>query len=370
MRAPAPRTAEAEPPATAAAPAAARAPRRGATDPVKSLLHRHRELVEQAVDPLEIAAGLEVHGVTDRTAARFRHRDVFSLAEELYARVPRGEAPAGTAPAVPAEPVSHWAGLVLAPGAVALVAGGGLVLTHGPARLAVGVVAALALGAALLAAVRRGPLRAAPARGSRAAALWTVWLLAYALGGDGLLAALAAGGPDEPWPLAPAPLLVLAVSVAPAAWCARLFAVRARRRLAASRGLDDFAYGVRPLLLAAVGLHLAVLTALTAAAGAPYAAVALGALLLLARLLAVHGRARAAAAGLAAAGAAEALALASVLAARLPGLDPLAVPVRAALATGGPGAVPALVCGAAALGLLAHAAVALCRASAHADATA
>lgn len=55
-------------------------------------MHRHRELCERAVDPLEIAAGLEAHGVTDRTAARFRHRDVFSLAEELYARVPRGEA--------------------------------------------------------------------------------------------------------------------------------------------------------------------------------------------------------------------------------------------------------------------------------------
>ncbi|THA77282.1 hypothetical protein E6R61_38460, partial [Streptomyces sp. LRa12] len=62
---------------------------------MKGLLHRHRELCERAVDPLEIAAGLEAHGVTDRTAARFRHRDVFSLAEEMYARVPRdGDAPA------------------------------------------------------------------------------------------------------------------------------------------------------------------------------------------------------------------------------------------------------------------------------------
>ncbi|EFH31053.1 LOW QUALITY PROTEIN: integral membrane protein, partial [Streptomyces pristinaespiralis ATCC 25486] len=54
-------------------------------------MHRHRELCEQAVDPLEIAAGLEAHGVTNRTAARFRHRDVFALAEEMYARVPRGK---------------------------------------------------------------------------------------------------------------------------------------------------------------------------------------------------------------------------------------------------------------------------------------
>ena len=59
---------------------AASTPRRGAADPVKALMHRHRELCERAVDPLEIAAGLEAHGITDRTAARFRHRDVFSLA--------------------------------------------------------------------------------------------------------------------------------------------------------------------------------------------------------------------------------------------------------------------------------------------------
>ena len=65
---------------------------RGAADPVKALMHRHRDLCERAVDPLEIAAGLEAHGVTDRTAARFRHRDVFSLAEEMYARVPRATA--------------------------------------------------------------------------------------------------------------------------------------------------------------------------------------------------------------------------------------------------------------------------------------
>ncbi|WOX22194.1 hypothetical protein [Streptomyces solicathayae] len=351
--------------ATSPGPAA---PRRGNGDPVKALLHRHRELVEGAVDPLEIAAGLEIHGVTDRTAARFRHRDVFSLAEELYARVPRGGEPPRPAAAPPAEPVAAWAGLVLAPGAVALVAAGGLALTEGPARLGVGVAAVLALAAAGVAAVRRGPLRAAPGRPARSTVLWTLWLLGYAVAGDGLLQALVGGGPDALWPLAPAPLLVLALSVAPAAWCARLFSGRARRRLAASRGLDDFATGVRPLLLAAVGLQLLALTALSAAAGAPYGTVALGVLLLIARLLTVHGRPEAAAAALGAACAAEALALASVLAGRLPGLHPLAAPVRAVVDAWGPAAVPALVCGTAALALLAHATVALSRASAHADA--
>ncbi len=57
-------------------------------DPVRRLLHQHRELCERAVDPWEIAAGLEARGVGDRSAARYRHRDVFSLAEELYARTP------------------------------------------------------------------------------------------------------------------------------------------------------------------------------------------------------------------------------------------------------------------------------------------
>ncbi|NEC37926.1 hypothetical protein G3I66_32825, partial [Streptomyces rubrogriseus] len=83
---------------------------------MKGLLHRHRELCERAVDPLEIAAGLEAHGVTDRTAARFRHRDVFSLAEEMYARVPRdGDTPARPEEGPAPRPVGpRAAGFVLA----------------------------------------------------------------------------------------------------------------------------------------------------------------------------------------------------------------------------------------------------------------
>ncbi|TGZ03167.1 hypothetical protein E5Z02_27380, partial [Streptomyces rhizosphaericola] len=76
--------------------------RRGTADPVKSLMHHHRALCERAVSPLEIAAGLEAHGLTDRTAARYRHRDVFALAEELYARTPAG--PAEAPPPVAAAP--------------------------------------------------------------------------------------------------------------------------------------------------------------------------------------------------------------------------------------------------------------------------
>ncbi len=360
--APSAASAEAQAPRTAPASRA----RRGNADPVKVLMHRHQELCARAVDPLEIAAGLEAQGFTDRTAARFRHRDVFSLAEELYARVPRGSATAP--PTVPAPPRSDaWVLAVLTPGAAAALTGIGLAVTHGPLRLAVGTAGALLLAGALLFAVRRGPLRAPRGATPPAARLWTLWLLAYAVAGDGLLTQVLSGGPDGPWDLAPGPLLGLALAVAPAAWCARLFANRARRRIADSRGLADFAAGVRPLLLGTVTLQLLALTVLLGLTGFSSGALALGALLLFARLLTVHGFPETAAAALAAASAAEALALASVFAARVPapGFDALAAPVRAAVDTWGPGAVPTLVCGAAALGLLAHATGSLVRASAH-----
>ncbi|MGA5192086.1 hypothetical protein [Streptomyces exfoliatus] len=350
---------------TAAAAPASRA-RRGNADPVKVLMHRHQELCARAVDPLEIAAGLEAQGFTDRTAARFRHRDVFSLAEELYARVPRGSDTAP--PTVPAAPRSDaWVLAVLTPGAAAALTGIGLAVTHGPLRFAVGTAGALLLAGALLFAVRRGPLRAPDGANPPAARLWTLWLLAYAVAGDGLLTQVLSGGPDGPWGLAPGPLLGLALAIAPAAWCARLFANRARRRIADSRGLADFAAGVRPLFLGTVTLQLLALTVLLGLTGFSSGALALGALLLFARLLTVHGFPETAAAALAAASAAEALALASVFAARVPapGFDALAAPVRAVVDTWGPGAVPTLVCGAAALGLLAHATGSLVRASAH-----
>ncbi|MFE0649762.1 hypothetical protein ACFVZH_14360 [Streptomyces sp. NPDC059534] len=358
--------AAARPDARAAAPAAPR-PRRGNADPVKVLMHRHRELCERAVDPLEIAAGLEAQGFTDRTAARFRHRDVFSLAEELYARVPRGYSRTAP-PAEPEPPRAPWALAVLAPGAVAGLAGLALTFTYGSLRVAVGAAAVPALGGALLLAVRQGPFRVPGGGTVPAARLWTFWLLAYAVAGDGLLTQVLSGGPDGVWDLTPAPLLGLALAVAPAAWCAHHFARRARRRIADSRGLADFAAATRPLLLGTVALQLLALTALLALTGFSPGALALGALLLLARLLTVHGFPETAAAALAAASAAEALALASVLAARvpLPGFDGIAAPVRAVVDAWGTGAVPTLVCGAAALGLLAHATGALARASAHA----
>ncbi|WP_306806570.1 hypothetical protein [Streptomyces sp. DH12] len=374
-------------------------------------MHRHRELCERAVDPLEIAAGLEAHGVTDRTAARFRHRDVFSLAEELYARVPRdmSHGPAASPPgaadraATDAEadtrgvdragsrggaeragrPRTRRAGQVgrvlatLLPAAVCGAALAGRAVTTGRPQLAVTLAGALGLAVALAHCARRGPLRT-PGRAPLTASAATTLLLLYAVYGDGLLDQLVAGSPDGPWPALPAPLtaplLALALAVPPAAGCARLFAVRARRRLAGSRGLDDFTARARPLFLAVVTLYAAALTGLLvltrlvpgASPGPLAPALALGTLLFLARLLAVHGFAPAGATALGAACAAQYLACAAVLAGRLPGLDPVAAPVRAAVETWGPASVPALACGGAATALLAYASTVLTRASAHA----
>ncbi|GGP88521.1 hypothetical protein [Streptomyces roseolilacinus] len=356
---------------------------RSPADPVKALLHRHRELCRRAVDPLEIAAGLEAHGVTDRTAARFRHRDVFSLAEELYARAPRdGElGPALAASAPPADPEGRRSrrgrgGRVLTallPGGVCALALAAHAHASGPPLLAVTAAGAAGLTAALVLAVRRGPLRA---RGHTplAAHAATALLVLYATYGDGFLDQLLGGGPAGPWPPATAPLLALALAVVPAAACARLFAVRARRRLAGSRDLDDFTARARPLFLAVAALHLAALTGLLAAVrlvpgtrpGALAPAAALGMLLFLARLLAVHGLPHAGATALVTTAAAEVLACLTVLVGRLPGCAPVAAPVRRAVETWGTAAVPGVLCGAAALGLLAYAAAVLARASAHA----
>ncbi|MER6457150.1 hypothetical protein ABT270_31765 [Streptomyces sp900105245] len=362
--------------------------RRGVVDPVKTLLHRHRELCERAVDPLEIAAGLEAHGVTDRTAARFRHRDVFSLAEELYARVPRDGDPPQEPEPLPAPRVrAGWVLLTVLPGALGAATVAALRLTHGHTRPLVALAGVLAAALAIRAALRHGPLAdrsgTSSWRTASAARVWTLWLLGYALLGDGLLHAVLTGGPDSaptgapdgPWPTATAPALALLLACAPAAWCAHLLTAGARRRLAGSRGLEDFSSAAKPLLLGTFALFLGALTALLLLCGTtlrepvPYPrSVALGALLLLARLLTVHRHRHAPVLALGAAAAVEAVALALPTAARLPGCAFLATPMRTLVDAGGPAAVPALACGTAALALLLHAVRTLTQASAHAPA--
>ncbi|MEW9516728.1 hypothetical protein [Streptomyces tubercidicus] len=362
---------------------AARPLRRGPADPVRTLMHRHQELCARAVDALEIAAGLEAHGVTDRTAARFRHRDVFSLAEELYARVPRA-APdavpgAGPPPAPARRSRTVCAALQLLPGAVcvAAVAAVASVPAEPPAvRTAVGASGLALLALAVRLGVRSGPLRPRHGSGPRTAVLWTGWTAGYAVYGDWLLGQLLAGGPDllhAAPQAAVAPAVALAFALAPAAVCAHWFTVRGRRVLAASRGLGELAARVRPLLLAVTLLFLGALVALllgtrAVLGGDPLtsgAAAALGVLLFLARLLAVHGFPEAATAGLASAAVLETLAPALVLIARLPGVPPLGAPVEALATTAGPAVVPAVACTAAALGLLVYGLRVLTGASAH-----
>ncbi|MGW1190676.1 hypothetical protein [Streptomyces sp. NPDC002559] len=357
--------------------------RRGTADPVKSLMHRHRQLCERAVDPLEIAAGLEAHGVTDRVAARYRHRDVFSLAEELFARMPGAVTEPATGPGAPerdARTRAAWSLRALLPGAVCAATVGVLDLTEGTlgggARLAVALAGALLALTGLALALRDGPLRAG-GRSPVTARLYGCWLLGYVLYGEPLLDQVLSGGPEGPWEITPAPLLGLALSLAPAAWSAHLFSVHARRKLHGSRALEEFAAGVRPLLFGAVALHLCALIGLLHLArlgygsgGAFAGAAALGVLLLLARLLTGHGYPGPATAALATACAVEALAPALILAGRLPGLHFLARPVDLLVVAGGTGAVPAVACGASALGLLITATVVLSRASAHTTARA
>ncbi|MEW2509597.1 hypothetical protein [Streptomyces sp. NPDC046870] len=362
------------------------APRRGPVDPVKSLLHRHRELCERAVDPWEIAAGLEAHGLTDRTVARFRHRDVFSLAEELYARVPRTAEPRPEPEPLPAPRVrAGWALLALLPGVLGAATVTGVRLTQGHPRQSVALGGLLAVALATRAALRHGPLAGPPGTRAWGATIgtraWTIWLLGYALLGDGLLHAVLTGGPDTPptaapdgpWPTATAPVLALLLSCAPAAWSAHLLAAGARRGLARSRGLAEFTAAARPLLLGVLAAFLGVLAALLALCGtllhAPAAypqALSLGALLLLARLLTVHRHRHAPALALGAAVATEAAALALPLAGRLPGCAFLATPVETLVGAWGEAAVPALACGTAALALLWHAGRTLTQAAAHA----
>ncbi|WP_101256921.1 hypothetical protein [Streptomyces barkulensis] len=403
-------------------------------DPVRSLLHRHRELCARAVDPLEIAAALEAHGITDRTAARYRHRDVFSLAEELYARTPReadgadgadgadaahgadgpdAGGPGGGAPAARAPRHGRGAGrarsagaalLPLLPGGLCAAAPAAYALSAGlpaPARTVAGAAGVLLVLLSVRLCLRGTAL-------NRTAVLGGCLLAGHALAGGLPLAWALDGHPPaadvfaDAFPGEWCVPLGLALAVAPAVWCARWFAARARRRLGTSRGLEEFAARTRPLFAAAVALfavaQLAVLAvahavvdggpsggpsgspsggpsggvagAVTAAATGPEGAriagaAALGTLLFVAMLLSAHGFPAAAAGGVVAACALEAAALAAAAASghlrpALPGH-----PVEALATAWGPAAVPAAACAGAAMALSVFAASRLTGASAH-----
>ncbi|MFG2842204.1 hypothetical protein ACGF12_03380 [Kitasatospora sp. NPDC048296] len=257
----------------------------GSVDPVREVMAEHRELCERAVDPLEIAAGLEEAGLGPDAAARCRHTNLFSLAEELYARVPR-RPPAAPDPPRPgrrgaAARAALTAAVLAAPPCAAVAAFG----ARWPVLLPAAVP--LVLLPALTTPAESGPPPTAPARpdalgpapgrvpapvpsaGSR--------LRPAALGhGLGLAALLllplAVPGGDRP----PAVALVLAaaVSAGSAERVARWYRQVGRGHLGAARTLAGFRARMRPVLPVAVALHLAVLAVLTYAALAVLAVVA------------------------------------------------------------------------------------------------
>ncbi|WP_331622885.1 hypothetical protein [Streptomyces sp.] len=306
------------------------------------MMHRHRRLLAGAVDEWEIAAGLEARGVDDAGARLLRHRDVFGLAEELYARVPRTVSRLeGTPPA---------AGKALVPwraGALHLLPGAGCAFFEHLRVPALGALVAVLIGLVTWAALRTGPLRTVRGGG----APWTYGLIAYALCGPQAVTALAGEGSFDP-AVSLGPFTALALSLAPAAYGARWFAVRARAQLGPSHGLADFADAVRPRLAAALigyALALVALLVLLSPHGPIAGPAALGVLLFTARLLSVHGHPRPAGWALAAACAAEGLTLAAAPLHLSPG-----------------GATPqTLACATAALALTLHAFRVLPQASSH-----
>ncbi|MFI8453961.1 hypothetical protein [Kitasatospora sp. NPDC085464] len=254
-------------------------------DPVREVMAEHRELCERAVDPLEIAAGLEEAGFGPDAAARCRHADLFSLAEELYARVPRRPAEPGpvrpprrgaaaraalTAAALAALPCAGVAALgarwpVLLTAAVPLVL---LPVLTAPPEGGPGPSAAPpgrpsdALGPA--------PVPRWPARSRRHPAAFGYGLGLAAL----LLLPLAVPAGDGPSAVAPA--LAAAVSAGSAERAARWYRQVGRGHLGAAGTLAEFRSRMRPVLPVAVALHLAALAALTVAALAVRTVVAPG----------------------------------------------------------------------------------------------
>ncbi|MDQ0310475.1 hypothetical protein J2S46_005031 [Kitasatospora herbaricolor] len=275
---------------------------------------RHRALCEQAVDPLEIAAGLEEAGLGAGAAARYRHADVFSLAEELYARVPRRPPDPGAAE--PAESwrrrsgAALWTALAAALPCAALAAV--RAVRPGPPG-ALGLLVAVAAGGWLAAIAVRAPAGPEPA-GHRATGYappggpesrpqpgdperleylagrpgaWSVspWsagpvrrgrrprpvVLGYGLAAAAtLLLPLVAGtGPAQA-----AMVVAAGAALGAAEWSARWFRHVGRIHLRTAATITDFRSRLRPVLPVAVGLHLAVLAVLTFAALAVLTAVA------------------------------------------------------------------------------------------------
>ena len=225
-----------------------------AADPVHDLLVRHLPLCETAVDPLEIAAELEAVGIGPGTAGRYRHGDVFSLAEELYARVPRR--PSALRVPQPESPWRRRAVPALGVGLLYLLPCAALRLARATGGTARGAGVALTV-TGLLALVAAATSGQGPGRGPdhpfRAR-------FGFALGMAALLGLGVTGGSSLPVAAA------LACSVGTADWCARWFRHIGWGHLGAARSQSEFRERMRPVLPVAVVIQLTAVSGLTFAA--------------------------------------------------------------------------------------------------------
>ena len=222
-------------------------------DPVHSLRERHLACCESAVHPLEIAAELEASGIGPGTAGHYRHNDVFSLAEELYARVPRR--PAALRAAAPESPWRRRAAPSCRAAALYLLPCLGLWLVRQsaarPGGGSDGWTAATGWTAAA-GVVLFGLVAAATAGRRTGAAVRT----GYALGLAALLGVAAATPRADP-----AMAAALAVGMGAAEWCARWFRHIGWGHLDTAHSRAGFRVRMRPVLPVAVGLYLSALAA-------------------------------------------------------------------------------------------------------------
>lgn len=343
---------------------------------MRELMESHRELCERATHPLEIAAGLEASGVGPAAVARCRHADVFSLAEELYARVPRRADPLG--PPSPSGPWRRRAGagllaaLLYALPCAAFAGIRAVAPGSSPwALLAAAAVAGLWYAATFLETAR---WQGGRSHGDPSADRPALRVIAAAGIGAVLTVPLLlpfAGAGDPVPPVAPA---ALAVGMGAAEWSARWFRHCGQIHLDCATTVHEFRLRMLPVLPMAVALHLAAVAGLTWAvlavrapgggAGAPFGALpwaaqgAAALLLVVALLLLRCGRPGPAAAGLA-------VAVCGVGLLTAVRELPLAVPGRSLLVSQDPVTVQLVGCGAAAALLLPYAWVLLTRPGPH-----
>ncbi|MFI5532817.1 hypothetical protein ACIA8O_30215 [Kitasatospora sp. NPDC051853] len=231
----------------------------GAGDPVRELMERHRRTCEQAVDALEIAAALEDSGIGPGEAARYRHADVFSLAEELYARVPRRppRAPATAAGGAWRERAGAALRSAVRHGLPVV----GVAVGCAVVPAARGPLAVLCGGWLAWAATRPAGLLGSGSGRAGAPGVTTFPGVAAFVGGAAVALALVVpvvgGGPVG---------VVFGVAAAVGAgaveWAAGWLRRVGRGHLGAARTIADFRARMRPVLPVAVGLHVLAVAAL------------------------------------------------------------------------------------------------------------